>query len=52
VRAIFLNTFANIRHDQALAHAGELLLKAADTPQAGDIQAATTQIELCSARSS
>ena len=37
--------FANITHNFSIAHAGELLLEAAETGKRTDIQAATEQIE-------
>jgi hypothetical protein len=45
VRALFLDRFANITHSPAIAHAGELLLVAAQTGELADIEAATDQIE-------
>jgi hypothetical protein len=36
---------ANITHSAPIAHAGELLLKAAETGKRADIEAATEQIE-------
>jgi hypothetical protein len=45
VRSLFLDRFATVTHNAALAHAGELLLKAAKTGKRADIAAATEQIE-------
>jgi hypothetical protein len=45
VRAVFLDRFANITHSAPIAHAGELLLKAAETGKRADVEAATEQIE-------
>jgi hypothetical protein len=45
VRSLFLDRFSNIKHSEAMAHAGELLLKAADTGELADIAAATDQTE-------
>jgi hypothetical protein len=46
VRAVSLDRFTNIIHSAPLAHAGRLLLKAAETGKRADIAAATDQIEL------
>ena len=46
VRSLFLERFATVTHNAALAYAGELLLKAAETGKRTDIVAATDQIEL------
>jgi hypothetical protein len=46
VRSLFLERFATVTHNAALAYAGELLLKAAETRKRTDIVAATDQIEL------
>jgi hypothetical protein len=46
VRSLFLERFATVTHNSALAYAGELLLKAAETGKRSDITAATDQIEL------
>jgi hypothetical protein len=45
VRGLFLERFTTITHSPALAYAGELLLKAAETGERADIEAATDQIE-------
>ena len=45
VRALFLDRFSKITHSAPLAYAGELLLKAAETGEPADIEAATEQIE-------
>jgi hypothetical protein len=45
-RKLFLERFTNLTHHAAVAHAGELLLKAAATGRWPDIVAATDQIEL------
>jgi hypothetical protein len=45
VRSLFLERFATVTHNAALAYAGELLLKAAETGKRADIVAATDQIE-------
>ena len=45
VRALFLDRFSKITHSTPLAYAGELLLKAAETGEPADIEAATEQIE-------
>ncbi len=46
VRALFLDRFANITHSPPLAYAGILLLKAGETGERADIEAATDQVEL------
>jgi hypothetical protein len=46
VRGLFLDRFTNVTHSASLAHAAELLIKAAETGKRGDIAAATDQIEL------
>jgi hypothetical protein len=46
VRSLFIERFATVTHNAALAYAGELLLKAAETGKRTDIAAATDQIEL------
>jgi len=45
VRGLFLDRFANITHSPTIAHAGELLLVAAQTGEPADIEAATDQVE-------
>ena len=45
VRAAFIHRFANITYSMPLAHAGTLLIKAAETGKRADIDAATDQIE-------
>lgn len=44
-RRLFLDRFASVTHSASLAHAGELLLKAAETGEKSDVEAATDQIE-------
>jgi hypothetical protein len=46
VRSLFLERFATVTHNAALAYAGELLLKAAETGKRTDLVTATDQIEL------
>jgi hypothetical protein len=46
VRSLFLERFATVTHNAALAYAGELLLKAAETGKRADIAAATDQVDL------
>jgi hypothetical protein len=45
VRGLFINHFPNLKQGAPLAHASVLLLKAAETGQRADIEAATEQIE-------
>jgi hypothetical protein len=44
-RAVILKRFEGVIHSEALAHAGQLLLKAAETGDKADIEAATVQLE-------
>jgi hypothetical protein len=44
VRQCFVDRFATVTHSATLAYAGELLLKAAETGDPDDIEAATEQI--------
>jgi hypothetical protein len=44
-RKCFLDRFAGVTHNDALAYAGALLLTAAETGEPADIEAATRQIE-------
>jgi hypothetical protein len=44
-RSVILERFSTVTHSEALAHAGQLLLKAAETGKRADIEAAPDQIE-------
>jgi hypothetical protein len=44
-RSVLLDYFANVIHSEPLAYAGGLLIKAAETGDRADIEAATDQIE-------
>ena len=46
VAETFLRRFGNVRHDRAVAHAIELMMRSAETGTKADRKAATDQIAL------
>jgi hypothetical protein len=47
VAEAFLRRFGNVRHDQAVAHAIELMMRAAENGTRAERKAATDQVALC-----